>query len=42
VIGESEARAQRKNLNAREALNELVGAFLVEHEHSATRHVVLV
>jgi AcrR family transcriptional regulator len=42
LIGEAEARAQRKNLNEREALNELVRAFLTEYETSATRHVALV
>ena len=42
LIGEAEARAQRKNLNEREALYELVRAFLSEYEHSATRHVALV
>jgi AcrR family transcriptional regulator len=42
LIGEAEARAQRKNLSEREALNELVRAFLTEYETSATRHVALV
>ncbi len=42
LIGEAEARAQRKNLSEREALNELVRAFLSEYETSATRHVALV
>jgi ribosome-binding ATPase YchF (GTP1/OBG family) len=42
LIGESEARAQRKNLNERDAMSELVRAFLDEYEHSATRHVSLV
>jgi AcrR family transcriptional regulator len=42
LIGEAEARAQRKNLSEREALNELVRAFLAEYETSATRHVALV
>ena len=42
LIGESEARAQRKNLSERDALNELIRTFLVEYEHSATRHVALV
>ncbi|MFP5427601.1 MAG: TetR/AcrR family transcriptional regulator [Gammaproteobacteria bacterium] len=42
LIGEAEARAQRKNLSEREALNELVRAFLTEYENSATRHVALV
>ncbi|MGE0098948.1 MAG: TetR/AcrR family transcriptional regulator [Hydrogenophaga sp.] len=42
LIGEAEARAQRKNLSERDALNELVRAFLAEYETSATRHVALV
>ncbi|MBA4266586.1 MAG: TetR family transcriptional regulator, partial [Comamonadaceae bacterium] len=42
LIGESEARAQRKNLSERDALSELVRAFLAEYESSATRHVALV
>src|SRR3569832_1965680 len=41
VIGEVEAAAQRKNLDARAALHELVRAFLEYYEHSATRHVAL-
>lgn len=41
LIGEAEARAQRKNLNERDALHELVRAFLAEYETSATRHVAL-
>jgi AcrR family transcriptional regulator len=32
LIGEGEARAQRKNLNERDALSELVRAFLAEYE----------
>jgi AcrR family transcriptional regulator len=42
LIGEAEARAQRKNLSEREALNELVRVFLTEYETSATRHAALV
>ena len=42
LIGEAEAWAQRKNLTEREALSELVRAFLSEYETSATRHVALV
>jgi AcrR family transcriptional regulator len=42
LIGEAEGRAQRKNLSEREALSELVRAFLAEYEHSATRHAALV
>lgn len=41
LIGEAEGRAQRKNLNERDALHELVRAFLAEYETSATRHVAL-
>jgi AcrR family transcriptional regulator len=41
LIGEAEARAQRKNLDDRAALHELVRAFLKEYEHSATRHISL-
>lgn len=42
LIGEAEGRAQRKNLSEREALSELVRAFLAEYENSATRHASLV
>ena len=41
VIGEAEAAAQRRNLDDKAALHELVRAFLQEYEHSATRHVAL-
>ena len=41
VIGQTEAAAQRRNLNDRAALHELVRNFLEEYEHSATRHVAL-
>jgi AcrR family transcriptional regulator len=41
IVGETEAQAQRKKLNDREALHELVRAFLIEYESSATRHVAL-
>jgi AcrR family transcriptional regulator len=41
IVGETEAHAQRKKLNDREALHELVRAFLIEYESSATRHVAL-
>ena len=41
LIGHCEATAQRQNLDERSALHELVRAFLVEYEHSATRHVAL-
>jgi AcrR family transcriptional regulator len=41
IIGEVEARAQRARLSDREALHELVRAFLVEYESSADKHVSL-
>ena len=41
VIGQVEATAQRRNLDDRAALHELVRSFLEEYEHSATRHVAL-
>jgi AcrR family transcriptional regulator len=41
IIGEAEAIAQRRNLDERAALHELVRSFLQEYEHSATRHVAL-
>ncbi|MGE4243816.1 TetR/AcrR family transcriptional regulator [Ramlibacter sp.] len=41
IIGQAEAKAQRRNLDDRAALHELVRAFLEEYEHSATRHVAL-
>lgn len=41
LIGEAEAHAQRRNLSERDALHELVRAFLKEYETSATRHVAL-
>ena len=41
LIGETEAHAQRRNLSERDALHELVRAFLTEYETSATRHVSL-
>lgn len=41
VIGQVEATAQRRNLDDRAALHELVRAFLEEYEHSATRHAAL-
>ena len=41
VIGQAEATAQRRNLDERAALHQLVRAFLEEYEHSATRHVAL-
>jgi AcrR family transcriptional regulator len=41
IIGESEAAAQRLNLDDRAALHELIRRFLQEYETSATRHVAL-
>jgi AcrR family transcriptional regulator len=41
IIGETEAGAQRQNLDERAALHELVRNFLAEYESSATRHVAL-
>lgn len=41
VIGQVEATAQRRNLDDRAALHELVRCFLEEYEHSATRHAAL-
>ena len=41
LIGETEAAAQRRNLDDRAALHELVRRFLQEYESSATRHVAL-
>jgi len=41
IIGQAEATAQRRNLDERAALHELVKSFLTEYESSATRHVAL-
>jgi AcrR family transcriptional regulator len=41
LIGQVEAMAQRRNLDDRAALHELIRAFLEEYETSATRHVAL-
>ena len=41
VIGETEAHAQRKKLDDRAALHQLVRNFLQEYESSATRHAAL-
>ena len=41
VIGQTEAAAQRRSLDDRAALHELVRGFLQEYQHSATRHVAL-
>ncbi len=41
VIGQAEATAQRRNLDDRAALHELIRSFLDEYQTSATRHVAL-
>lgn len=41
IIAQAEATAQRRNLDDRAALHELIRAFLEEYETSATRHVAL-
>ncbi|WP_137892745.1 TetR/AcrR family transcriptional regulator [Ramlibacter sp. 2FC] len=41
LIAETEATAQRRNLNEHAALHELIRRFLEEYETSATRHVAL-
>lgn len=41
LVGQVEAAAQRNNLDDRATLHELVRAFLLEYETSATRHVAL-
>jgi AcrR family transcriptional regulator len=41
LIAESEATAQRRDLDDRGALHELIRSFLEEYESSATRHVAL-
>jgi AcrR family transcriptional regulator len=41
VVGETEAHAQRKKLDDRAALHQLVRNFLQEYESSATRHAAL-
>ena len=41
VIAQTEANAQRKDLDDRATLHELVRAFLQEYETSATRHAAL-
>ena len=41
LVGETEARAQRRNLSEVEALHELIRVFLAEYENSATRHTSL-
>ena len=41
IIGQAEATAQRRNLDDRAALHELIRSFLEEYETSATRHAAL-
>jgi AcrR family transcriptional regulator len=41
LIAQAEATAQRRNLDDRAALHELIRSFLQEYETSATRHVAL-
>ena len=41
LIAQTEAKAQRQNLDDRAALHELVRAFLQEYETAATRHAAL-
>ncbi|WP_372826599.1 TetR/AcrR family transcriptional regulator [Polaromonas sp.] len=41
TIGQTEASAQRKNLDDRAALHELIRNFLDQYESSATRHSAL-
>ncbi|MDB5944250.1 MAG: transcriptional regulator, TetR family-like protein [Ramlibacter sp.] len=41
IIGQAEATAQRRDLDERAALHELIRSFLQEYETSATRHVAL-
>ena len=41
LIALTDATAQRRNLDDRDALHELIRAFLQEYESSATRHVAL-
>ena len=41
MIGQAEATAQRRDLDDRAALHELIRSFLQEYETSATRHVAL-
>ncbi len=41
LVAQVEATAQRRNLDDRAALHELIHCFLAEYQHSATRHVAL-
>jgi AcrR family transcriptional regulator len=41
IIGQAEATAQRRSLDDRASLHELIRSFLQEYQASATRHVAL-
>lgn len=41
IVGQVQATAQRRTLDDRAALHELIRCFLQEYENSATRHVAL-
>ena len=41
IIGQAEATAQRRSLDDRASLHELIRSFLQEYQTSATRHVAL-
>ena len=41
LIGESQAAAERRNLDDRAALHELIRRFLLEYEKLVTRHIAL-
>jgi AcrR family transcriptional regulator len=41
LIGESQAAAERRNLDDRAALHELIRRFLLEYEKAVTRHIAL-
>ncbi len=41
IVGQAEATAQRRGLDERASLHELIRSFLQEYQTSATRHVAL-
>ena len=41
IVGETEAAAQRQQLDERATLHELIRRFLAEYQTSATRHAAL-
>ena len=41
IVGETEAAAQRRGLDERATLHELIRRFLAEYQNSATRHAAL-